>query len=533
MRNRYMCRIVGRIALSLVIAMMVAVIIIPANGCAVELYLEHRLPAPSKEVTAIAFSSGSGGAASGEAAHGNSGLMIAYGTRDGEVFVLDMKAADGGSGSSVFDSGGKEITAIEFSSDGRYLAVAVKKKAVWVLILGDSEDRLELKDAKGRIDVLAFSEDGRYLAAGGDRKDIFVWEVPSGQSRSTLKGHDDDVLAVAFHGEEKRIISAGRDNMMIVWDAASMSVLRKYELEARTMNGSGIDVTAAEVSADRNFLAVAINEHMLKKGGREMIFKYHLAFFDISRGVLLKMLEENNRKIEEFALYPGNCFVAFDNSTLQTRTLAFRNIESGSVDLSYSVNTKFRLLEFSPDGRYLAGATSPAGGEKNASLNLWSVDYDMPASGCFSGRVRLTSDSEPLLKSAAPRIAAVVPFSVSGTDEDLGQAAGHFLESALAGISYLRLVERSRVDEILKELKLQKSGYIDRGSAVEAGRLLGAGLIITGNIDRVGADLVVSTRIIDVETGEILGTRQVHCAQCGADDIFDAIDVLAGALVER
>ncbi|MBU8922342.1 MAG: hypothetical protein KOO63_11050 [Bacteroidales bacterium] len=517
-----------RTAVLLVVAMTVVAIIMPANGSAVELYLEHRVPTASKEITAIAFSSGSVGAASG-----NLGLVVAYGTGDGSVFVLDLKAADGGGGRYVFDSGGKKITAIEFSPDGRYLAIAAKKKSVWLVVLGDNEDRLELKEAKGRVDVLAFSEDGRYLAAGGDRKDIFVWEIPSGQSRSVLKGHDDDVLAIAFHGGEKRMISAGRDNMMIIWDAASMSILRKYELEARTMDGSGIDITAAEVSADRNFLAVAVNEHMLKKGGRGMIFRYHLAFFDISRGVLLKMLEENNRKIERFALYPGNCFVAFDNSTLQTHTLAFRNIESGSVDLSYSMNSEFRFLEFSPDGRWLTAATGPSGSEKNASLNLWSVDYDMPASGCFSGRVRLTSDSEPLLKGASQRIAAVVPFSVSGTDEELGRAAGHFLESALAGVPWLRLVERSRVDEILKELKLQQSGYIDRGSAVEAGRLLGAGLIVTGNIDRVGADLVVSTRIIDVKTGEILGTRQVHCAQCGADDIFDAIDVLAGALVER
>ncbi len=516
MRNGY-----GNGITACIFTLVAVAMITPVNTCAVELYLEHRVLAASKEITAIAF--------------GPESCRVAYGTRDGDVFIFDSAAVEDerGGGKPVFNSGGKEITAIEFSPDGSCLAIAVKKKAVWLVGFGESSLHLELKRAKGRIDVLAFSEDGRYLAAGGDRNDIFVWEIPSGQVRSTLKGHEDDVLAIAFHSGEKRMISAGLDNTMIIWDAASMSVLRKYELEARTMNGSGIDVTAAEVSADRLFLAVAIDEHMLKKGGRGMIFRYHLAFFDISRGVLLKMLEENNRKIERFALYPGNCFAAFDNSTLQTHTLALRNIESGSVDLSYSMNSECRLLEFSPDGHWLAGAARPADGEKNAGLYLWSIDYDMPASGCFSGRIRLTSDNEPLLKGTAPRIAAIIPFSVSGTDDDLGRAASHFLESTLAGNPWLRLVERSRVDEILKELKLQQSGYIDRGSAVEAGRLLGAGLIITGNIDRVGADLVVSSRIIDVETGEILGTRQVHCAQCGADDIFDAIDMLAGTLVKN
>lgn len=55
----------------------------------------------------------------------------------------------------------------------------------------------------------------------------------------------------------------------------------------------------------------------------------------------------------------------------------------------------------------------------------------------------------------------------------------------------------------------------------------GAEYIITGNVDRIGADLVISARIVRVETGEILGTCEVHRGQCGNDDIFDAVDILA------
>ncbi len=502
-----------------VAALAASAVLIPAKSLAVELYLEHRVTVASKEIAAVAFDPGS--------------VMVACGTVNGTVFVFYPATGAGKEGESLFDSGGKKITAVAFSPDGTYMAVAVEKKAVWLAGLGGRALLVELKGAAGRIDVLAFSDDGRYLAAGGDKKDIFVWEVPSGNMRSTLKGHKDDVLAVAFEKDARSIVSAGRGGMMIVWDASSMKPLRQYELEARTMDGSGIDITAARVSADGLFLAAAIEEHILKKGGRGMVFKYHLAFFDISKGVLLKVLEDNERKIEGFALYPGNCFVAFNNSTLQTHSLALRNIESGNLDLSYPLDSRCSLLEFSPDGHWLAEAAGPADGEKDAALNLWSVDYEMPASGCFSGRIRLTSESAPLLKGGAARIAAVVPFSVSGADEDLGRAAAHFLESALAGSPGLTLIERSRVDEILKELKLQGSGFVDRSSAVEAGRLLGAAIIVTGNIDRVGADLVVSSRVIDVATGEILGTRQVHCAQCGADDIFDAVDTLAGAMIQR
>ena len=307
---------------------------------------------------------------------------------------------------------GEEITAAALSPDGRFAAAAPKGKAVMLLGLEDGTARVELKEAKGRISVLEFSGDGRYLAAGGDKKDIVIWEVPSGQLRSTLKGHDGGILAIAFHEAERSVISAGRDGKMIVWDAAAAKPLRQYDLEARTIADSGIDVTAARISTDRLYAAVAVEEHVLQKGGQGMIFKYHLAFFDVSKGVLLKILESNRRRIDHIGLYPGNCFAAFDNSTLQEYSIALRNIESGSLDLAYPMKSECGLLEFSPDGRWLAGAAAPSKGESEARLNLWKVDYEIPASGCFMGRIRLASGGGPVLKAGgAPRIAAVLPFS--------------------------------------------------------------------------------------------------------------------------
>ena len=83
------------------------------------------------------------------------------------------------------------------------------------------------------------------------------------------------------------------------------------------------------------------------------------------------------------------------------------------------------------------------------------------------------------------------------------------------------------MDDIIKELNLQMSGLVDPSTAVQMGRLLGARLVFTGTIDRLGADLVLSARIVDVQTGEIRGSRQVHCGQYRIvlkDDLLQSLD---------
>ena len=496
-------------------AISLALIAAPRICPAVELYLERSIPCGRGEIAALAFDA--------------TGGSVLYGTADGAIALVDVAT---GAKTVIRAADGKAITAA-VSPDGESAAAAVKGGAVLLFGLGGGSESVELKEARGRIAVLAFSGDGRYLAAGGNRKDIVIWEAPSGRFRSTLKGHDGGILAVAFDEAGRSVISVGRDKRMIVWDAATAKPLRRHDLEARTIAGSGFDVISARVSADRLFIAVGIEERMLEKGAQKMLFKHHLAFFDVSKGVLLKVLEDNVREIEHIGLYPGNCFAAFDNSTLQQHSIALRSIESGGLELSYPMRSACRLLEFSPDGRRLAGAAAPGRGSEGAELDLWTVGYEMPASGCFSGRVRLTSTLDPVLKKGARRVAAVLPFATDEGDEDLGRAAGSFMESRLAGNPGLKLVERARVDDIVKELALQKSALVDKSSAVRAGKLLGAALIVTGGIVRAGADLVVSARVIDAKTGEILGAREVHCGQCGADDIFDAIALLAPAIAEE
>ena len=67
----------------------------------------------------------------------------------------------------------------------------------------------------------------------------------------------------------------------------------------------------------------------------------------------------------------------------------------------------------------------------------------------------------------------------------------------------IKLVERERLNDVMKELDLQKSPFVDQSSAAKLGKGLGAAYIVTGSYIVSGDTMRVDSRMIDVETNEI------------------------------
>ena len=86
------------------------------------------------------------------------------------------------------------------------------------------------------------------------------------------------------------------------------------------------------------------------------------------------------------------------------------------------------------------------------------------------------------------------------------------------------VVERSRLEDVLTELKLQKSAAVDQATAQKAGKLLGAKYLILGSIIPLGKKLSFETRVLSVETAKVLKSTR---AQASMDDVFEAEQQLA------
>ena len=66
------------------------------------------------------------------------------------------------------------------------------------------------------------------------------------------------------------------------------------------------------------------------------------------------------------------------------------------------------------------------------------------------------------------------------------------------------VLERGKMDEVLKEQGFQQTGCVTSECAVEVGNMLGVQQMIGGSIGKVGNIYTISARIIDVVTGKVL-----------------------------
>lgn len=127
-------------------------------------------------------------------------------------------------------------------------------------------------------------------------------------------------------------------------------------------------------------------------------------------------------------------------------------------------------------------------------------------------------------------IVAVLYFDNNSIGKDaadyngLGKGVADLLINELAANTKLRVVERDRVEALLKEQELTKSGAIDPETAVKLGKLLGAQHMIMGGFMSTGRQMVLTSRTVDVETGKVIHPQRV---QQSGDDVLALIGQLA------
>jgi len=106
-----------------------------------------------------------------------------------------------------------------------------------------------------------------------------------------------------------------------------------------------------------------------------------------------------------------------------------------------------------------------------------------------------------------PVTLAVLYFDYGGKDaalEPLRQGLAQMLISDLASLGGVKVVERERLQEVLKEQQLGTSGKLDPSTAARIGKLLGARYLVLGSYFDALGTLRADARLVDVETGEIV-----------------------------
>jgi TM2 domain-containing membrane protein YozV/TolB-like protein len=115
-----------------------------------------------------------------------------------------------------------------------------------------------------------------------------------------------------------------------------------------------------------------------------------------------------------------------------------------------------------------------------------------------------------------PVTIAVVDFASStgkAKVQQLGRAVAMLVQETVSKDSRFVLIEREKLDAVMKEIALGQSGIIDEDQAQKAGTMLGASLIVTGSVAEIGEFFLVSCRVINIGTGQITSSAAAEIRQ--------------------
>jgi curli biogenesis system outer membrane secretion channel CsgG len=95
-----------------------------------------------------------------------------------------------------------------------------------------------------------------------------------------------------------------------------------------------------------------------------------------------------------------------------------------------------------------------------------------------------------------------------GAAVNLGKAITAMLVTEFSGRPGIRVIERARLNDMLREQDLVLSGRVDESSAIEIGKLLGAQYVLVGQASSIVDNLRMDIRAVDVETSEIVAVMK-------------------------
>ncbi len=134
---------------------------------------------------------------------------------------------------------------------------------------------------------------------------------------------------------------------------------------------------------------------------------------------------------------------------------------------------------------------------------------------------RLTNAKDSLLchvnSEPGQKTVAILPFdnySVGKYQQELGmlsRALSEFMVLDFMKLGNMKVVERDKIEFILKELELQKSGAVDQSTASKVGKIVGAQYMVFGSITQLDdKTAAMMARVVKVETSEIVASADIQ-----------------------
>jgi len=150
----------------------------------------------------------------------------------------------------------------------------------------------------------------------------------------------------------------------------------------------------------------------------------------------------------------------------------------------------------------------------------YAICYDTSNLGPFT----CSTQDDDTTATKIQTIAVPLPFENNSIGEfqtklgGLGTGLAQSFLGDFSKISSLKIVERDKIDFLIKEQQLAASGMVDQATAIKAGKILSAHLMIFGGFTQIDkSNTIMVARIVNVETSEVLAVLD----QTGGSNYFE------------
>ena len=139
----------------------------------------------------------------------------------------------------------------------------------------------------------------------------------------------------------------------------------------------------------------------------------------------------------------------------------------------------------------------------------------------FLGVVAIRAQDEKIQESKL-RVAVFDPTSSSvAIDEGTRDAVRELISSTFVNTGKYIMVERSLLQQVIKEQKISNTDGFDESKATELGRLIGANKVVLSVVSLVGGRNMLSIKLIDVKTATI---DQQKTRIVSTNDLLDIVE---------
>lgn len=420
--------------------------------------------------------------------------------------------------------------------DGGVRAVVVDANGSTVYVATDRKELLSFEAASGRpIARIQLSAAPTTLDVASDRRTVVV-----GMTDGTVGLYTDKLqlirklVAPDFYKKSVEFVAVGQGNNEIfgaTTAGASAYWPQGAEEPARTSSPNRREFVAGarDFTGDMLALGVKTIELIRERGNMAAEASYTVQVIDWKTGRQIAEIKVGVPELRALAVAPARTTVA---SIDVNGELTLWDVQRRTRVLTMRATDEPLALSFSGDGRWLASASS------RGKVELWRAEglagsglvAGESIEGLYRGKYGVTPSAEPLYASRERLRIAVLGLRNLGVDSVTAQSVDNILTSQASGYAHLTVLERDAMDRVLKEVRFQNSGITTDQGAAQIGKQLNASKVLVGSVNKLGTTIVITVRLVDVQTGQAEGYREVRCNDCKLEDLPDAIQLLTRAL---